>query len=825
MKNTVISPKAKARGRFLFWAAALAVILAVLLHESLFGGKGLVPADGVLANSPWNRTAPPSNYLLSDQYETFVPQHEFMHQQFMRGHFPLWNPYLGCGLPNLGSMQGALLFPVNLLLMPLDPFRGSGPAAFLKLLLAGLFTMLYLRLIGASDAGAFLAGLVFSLCGFMIVWLGHPHVNCAMWLPLLLYFLEKTFHSEPGRAANPLAAPALRAWIGLAVAFGFMLLGGHPPTAIHITIVMVFYFLFRLAGQWRERPFLRVALLAGSLTAGLLLAAPQILPFLEYYRQSSSDLSSASYARWTFQLPLKTLIHFLVPCISGSPVKGFGDLIRLLEFDRLPMEFEKLPNFNERTVYVGILPLFLSLFAVVSRRCRFTVFFVCLALVSLLVACGIPPFSTLVRALPVLRDINQMRLLLFVAFSLAVLAGFGWDRLRRMENRRQAFLVLMVFWAAIGIGFGGIFWGMVGPMVLDLDPAHQAFLARQLLILAAGLLVPGLLVLWPIRRTRWVPEAVALGWTAMELLYFGMGYNPSIPRDSYYPVTPAIEWLKKDPSTFRVLGDWYTLEANTAEIYGLSDARGCDFMTVRRYEELITGKAGDFWFYFGPTNSALPESFPLLNVKYVLLPRPAAFHPDGYDLVYSNGMAIYRYRACVDRALLVFDHQVEGNPASILARVRSGSFDPRRVLLLEEKPEAAAICEKAKTAMAGPDTSVDIRSYEADEVRIEASLPRPGFLLLLDTYFPGWSASVNGRPAKIYRADYNFRAVALPAGKSAVHFTYQPGSFRVGGVLSAVSLLVLGVAWFRARKRSSGGQDPAQGAGVAGSGSGTSTLL
>ena len=139
-----------------------------------------------------------------------IPQHEFVHQQILRGHFPLWNPHLDSGKPNLGSIQGALLFPINLLLMPLDPFYASGLAAFLKLFLAGVFTMLYLRRLGVSPAAAFLSGLVFSLCGFMIVWLGHPHVNCAMWLPCCFTSSKSRSSSHPAR---PRTSSRLRACV------------------------------------------------------------------------------------------------------------------------------------------------------------------------------------------------------------------------------------------------------------------------------------------------------------------------------------------------------------------------------------------------------------------------------------------------------------------------------------------------------------------------------------------------------------------------------------------------------------------------------------
>jgi hypothetical protein len=243
------------------------------------------------------------------------------------------------------------------------------------------------------------------------------------------------------------------------------------------------------------------------------------------------------------------------------------------------------------------------------------------------------------------------------------------------------------------------------------------------------------------------------------------------------------------------------LVPNTAEIFGLKDARGCDFMTVRRYEELINGKAGDFFFY--SLAPSLPEAFQLLNVKYVLIFRSPAPDPGLFELAYSNEITIYRNRDCVDRALLLFNWQVEHNPATILNRVRSGSFDSRHILLLEEEPTLPAAPAKDLAATANADASVQITSYEPDEVWIEASLPRPGFLLLLDTYFPGWSASVNGRPAKIYRANYNFRAVSLPAGRSVVRFIYRPNSFHTGLAFSAAGLLVLGVAWFWSKKQPS----------------------
>jgi hypothetical protein len=780
--------------RNLFWFAALAGVLLIFLHESLFLGKGLVPADALLNWPPWNQTTHPSNIVLADQYRTFLPTQEFVHQQ---KSFPLWNPELCCGVPNLGAIQGALLFPIRLLLSPLDPFSASGPSAFLKLCLAGWFTLIYLRLLGASHAAAFLAGLVFSLSGFMIVWLGHPHVNCAMWLPLLLYFLEKSFRCGRG---NAVATPALRAWVGFAISFAFMILGGHPPTAIHVTIAVVIYFLFRLREQGGDQALQRAGLLAGSVVVGLFLAAPQILPFLEYYRQSSCGQTSVLLARWSRHLTPASLIRFLLPNALGNRTTGFEDVKKLLGWTETdPYEWD---NFNERAGYVGILPLFLAGYAMAWRRCPYIKFFACLAIGSMLVIFGVPPFFTLARMLPIVRDVAQTRLLLIVGFGVAVLAGLGWDELSQATTRRRTLLVSVGFLAVVGallLSFGLI----AGPNLHNLDSPHWAFLRRQLLILGGGLIATVILALWPARRNGWMPAAICLGWTTFDLLCFASGYNPSISRDQYYPKTPAIEWLQKDPSIFRVFGGPMMLPPDCAEVFGLSDARGCDYMTVRRYEELITGHAGDFFFYRNPKD--LPGAFPLLNVKYILSTTTLPTTPPLFELVYAKEISIYRFKECRDRALLVYDYQVEPDRAAVLARVSSAGFDPRQVLLLEDQPALAKKSVDGQKATTEAGDSVRIVSYEPDNISMDASLSRPGYLLLLDTYFPGWSATVNGEPAPIYRADYNFRAVSLPAGKSTVAFSYRPESFRVGMLFCAAGIFVLGAVWFLPSKRRQGG--------------------
>ena len=761
--------------------AALAAAVGFLFQESLFGGRGLVPADGVMSFPPWQETKIPSNLLLSDQFLVFLPQHEFVHQQFQQGHFPLWNPCLDCGVPNLGSVQGALLFPINLLLLPLSPFYASGIAAFLKLVLAGWFMMLYLRQLGVSNSGAFVSGLAFSLSGYMIVWLGHPHTNSAMFLPLYFYFIERFFQAVRRRT------PIWGSCLGLAITCGCTFLGGHPPTMVQMAVVIGCYLLVRW-WQHRREPMLRpVGFLAAAVITGFLLAAPAILPFLEYDHYSSEVASSNNLHRSASSLSVKFLLFYLLPHGSGSPTVGWGTTFSDLGLG------QGISNFNEHTGYVGVLPLLFALCAVVQRRCFWTRFFGISVLVYVLFIVGTPPLPSLFGLVPVLNNTSPMRLLLMVGFGLAVLAGLGWDSFWRSASIRLKYCCVAAFWIVVAAVLLGCGW-VAAPHWHVLEPGAKSYLWLQLYMLAGSLVVSGLFFVPSISRPGGLAPAVVLLWIVADLLLFAWGYNPAIPRDRYYPDTPAIEWLQQRAGHSRFIGDRSMLVPNAPEVFALRDVRGWDFTTVRRYEELINGQAGDFSFY--NYVSSLPPAMQLLGVRYFVAVNQPNPDPSQFETVYSNDVTIFRYLPARERALVVSDFQVEPDPAAVLKQVRSGIFDPQRTLLLEEKPEQALPPPPGSAAT----NSVRFVADEADTVSVEADLSQPGFLLLLDTYFPGWTATVNGQPTKIYRADYNFRAVQLPAGKSAVSFSYQPRSFRWGLGLGAIGWLLLAAGFWRLRR-------------------------
>jgi uncharacterized membrane protein YfhO len=114
------------------------------------------------------------------------------------------------------------------------------------------------------------------------------------------------------------------------------------------------------------------------------------------------------------------------------------------------------------------------------------------------------------------------------------------------------------------------------------------------------------------------------------------------------------------------------------------------------------------------------------------------------------------------------------------------AFDPAASVILEADDSPPAAKRPGKLSAAA--------------IQLDVTFEKPGWLLLADTYYPGWVAAVDGVPAAILHGDYAFRAVAVPAGAHTVVFDYQPGSLRVGLWLTGLGVLfvmLLGLAAFR----------------------------
>jgi hypothetical protein len=158
-----------------------------------------------------------------------------------------------------------------------------------------------------------------------------------------------------------------------------------------------------------------------------------------------------------------------------------------------------------------------------------------------------------------------------------------------------------------------------------------------------------------------------------------------------------------------------------------------------------------------------------------------------YQLVHSGDVKVYQNLAVLPRAFIVHQALIAAGESHALELLRDPGFDPSKTVLLEQGPA---------TAISGGQSRVDIVDHRPELVELRTTLDRPGYLVLTDTHYPGWTALVNGISTPIQRANLYFRALPLQAGEHKVTFVYQPSNVRLGLGLALAAWLVwlLGLA-------------------------------
>jgi hypothetical protein len=158
----------------------------------------------------------------------------------------------------------------------------------------------------------------------------------------------------------------------------------------------------------------------------------------------------------------------------------------------------------------------------------------------------------------------------------------------------------------------------------------------------------------------------------------------------------------------------------------------------------------------------------------------------------------YEFKDPLPRAIFVTNSLYLKDRQEILGLLKQSSFDPKTSLILEEQ------LVKSIPAVKGHlEASAKITDYLPTRVEISLKTNSPGFLVLFDTYYPGWKAYIDNNLTKIYRADYLFRAIYIDKpGVHTVSFIYSPFSFRLGAAITLITLIcsIGGIFWINAIK-------------------------
>ncbi|KAA3658854.1 MAG: hypothetical protein DWQ04_23920 [Chloroflexi bacterium] len=805
-------------------ALILIGLLLILFARQIFGGNALLASDLIFKLDPvWQASAPatftiPDNELLSDQVYQFYPWSHFTFESIRNGEFPpLWNPYSYAGTPFLANAQSALFSPFRLLTY-LFPLNASFIImAVTQLFVAGYGTYLFGRVIKLSHMAALLAMITFTLSGPVLVWLLYPLSLTYVWLPLLMWVTERWLVRKSWAAVL---------WPALII--GCQFLGGNPEASFYLLVLWAFYVAFRLFSTTAEQQNLRqwwqynrivLAQVFMALAAGFALAAIQLLPFLAYLPHSSvfverSSANSGNLFRTIFLSwqAWPDVITAVFPRFFGTPVNR--------------SYWYPFSNYARQTLYVGVVPLLVGLATAVplwrkrkqDPEKQTAIFFLIMGILFFGIALRLPLFE-LINQLPLFNLAMPDRTKIEYAFCLAIVAGFGFDYLREAWEKRPFSSQTWRWYMRLSVGLIGIGLIVVAGSYIGLGffrdtivqiGETQAIAAKQqrnilfpasldyylqqvaikyeqmralftiqnpvmfLPVLVGGILLGG--------RRRWQYLLVVV--TAVDLLAVHVTYFPAIPPEHIYPAPQIISQLPVDAATNRVAGLDLALMPNSSVSFNLADIRGYDPMTPWRYLELVRSATG----YTRVSHYALfrqPDErlFDLLNVKYILTTQLIDNKWEHLSPMTAY-VHLYQNNTALPRAYLVTDAIFVKSSAASLQQINNPAFDIASQVILEGTSSSPV------TPFEGNTGEVQINTYHSDYVEIQTVTNQPAYLVLSDTYMPGWHVSVDGEEAELLIANHAFRAVVVPAGEHLVSFTYRPISFVVGRAVSATMALI-----------------------------------
>ncbi len=739
----------------------------------------------------------PHKAVWSDIFRNLYPLKNLAMSFLISGQWPLWNPYIFSGTPLLANFQTAVFYPLNLIYLFLSFLDAWTVIILLQPFLAGFFMYLFLRSIRISCLGALFSGSAFALLPFLIVWYEHASFGHTLaWLPLILFAIEKFLKKISWRYL-------------LLITFGFTLaiLAGHPQPLFFVFLITIAYFLFRLTDPVKLKKE-KILLFFLAISFSFLLCAAQLLPTFELYRLASIGATSSSFIFEKYLLPFFHLITFFVPDFFGN-IAAYN--------------FWGYFDYTETIGYFGLLPLIFGLYAIFWRREKKVFFFSLLAMIASSLAFPLPTTKLFISLnLPIISTNVPSRIFFITGFCFLVLAGLGIDEWRKKLSSKVSLRRLWSVVIPLGVIYlGTIVFAFLAPRFFSCPSLQE----NCWQIVLRNSLLPGVIFLFAVAFMVWgsVKEGWR-NWASMALLflnlfggfYFSDKFLAFSDRKFVFPQIPVIKFFQEEAGINRLFGfDQARITPNLGVPYRLFSPDGYDPLYIKRYGQLLEAAntdgrikeivaRSDAYIEPGSETDLLRDNprrkklLDLLGGKYILdkdspssrqEPEMKGFSQEDYQLVWQKeDWRVYQNNKALPRIFLANQVIVENDSQAIADKIFDPAFNLRsQVILEEELPEGFLVAESEVGA-------VSFLNYQPNTIELETDSLDNNLLFISDVFYPGWEVYLDGKKDKIYRADFIFRAVAIPAGKHKVGFFYKPKSFYLGLKITVLATILF-IIW------------------------------
>jgi len=744
---------------------SLLVLVLIVFFRTIFNGK---PISKLCRLANWDSVFQQySNHSVGScdpsLVQLLLPNYFLVAKLWHQLTVPLWNQFSGCGMPLVGDIQATVLAPVHFALACFPNVRTYNLILVGEIGFCLLGAYALARLLTLERLPAALAALAYTFSPYVLYYLELLSGTSQALLPALLagYVYTARF---AGRLSLLLATLMTATFV----------LSGHPESSLYGVVFACVLYL--TVGYWRIRVqgrsslaslvLWRNLLIIGLLSFGL--CAPVLLPFIEFLNCGDSYKygdGAAAFAPWQ-----GLVLNLIQPCYGpSSPFLG------ALAWALLPV----------------------SIFTVKKHR-LLVMALAALALVSITLIGRLGWLDTLLKVRPLSYLITVYLIPLFLLF-VSLLAGFGLQALTalRLPNQfRRAKALSKVLSVATSIAVLlplAIFYSGISLSRFDFDQTVPAMHFELQSVVVNIALLGIFYVLTSFFHRNACNKLVV--WSAVILNFT----SSLIVARTALPIQPHFDFPRTQITDFFALHPGrivsiveHVLKPNSNVVYGIPSLRVHNPLLPARFAEFAVICGANLDDFRNQSYNDIADLIDLASVKYLVTqfkPLPAR-----YKQVYvsSEGIGVYENPQSLPEAYLVANCHFVASKAEARSILTSGSFDPHQQVILEQgEPSSAAVEVSSWHHVQKTIAGLTPARPSPNRVLVSYSSPKPSCLVLTDTFYPGWKATIDGKDAAILRANFLFRAVMVPAGDHTVTFDYDPFSFRLGVAFALISFFLM----------------------------------
>jgi hypothetical protein len=740
--ETALSPEASGADAWLT-PGRFALVLAALIFATF---------PGVVLGS--------ATFIIRDFGLFSYPVAYFHRQSLWRGELPLWNPLNNCGVPFLAQWNTITLYPLSLLylLLPLD--WSLSLFCLLHLFWGGLGMYFLAHRWTHHRLAAGLAGVIFTFNGLSLNFLMWPsHAATFSWLPWVVWLTERAWR-EGGKCL---------VWAALAGAM--QMLAGGPETILFTWLIL----LVLVCGDWFQRNGPRglvVLRFLGIVILVTLLCAVQLLPFLELVACSQRD-SGYKIAAEEWAMPLWGWANFLVPLFRTTPTAQGLCL--------------QNGQYWTSSYYAGIGTVLLVVMALRWARHWRVWVLAGLLVLALVLALGSNTFlyQAFRSSFPGVGLVRYpVKFVILILTLMPLLAAFGFAGLAaraRPLGRFELGCALAILGLIVAIV--ALDWHAATPK----DAGHAAWqsgLSRAGFLLLIFLCAAAFFRLRGRRQFFCGSLLVVLFW--LDFVTHVPTQNPTVQPSVYAPGWASAHLSWNPPPKLGESRAMISLAAQqTLRNYMLPDVQENYLLNRLAFFadcNLLEGVPQVFGFFsLTPREVHRATMLPYVDPNHEF---PALLDFMAVSQTTAPGTTFEWVRRPTAMPFVSAGQQpLFADDETAFAAFSETNTDFRQVVYLPVEARGAISATRQPAARAS------LGEVANQKVIIRTEATASSLVVLSQTYYPAWRAYLDGKPVRIWRANYAFDAVEVPAGAHQVELRYEDRMLLMGAIVSALGVL------------------------------------